>query len=73
MATLTPRSYNEEAVEYDRQAILSAVTDLMVLGYLADTAIERGACLQALKHGEATIQAAVNHLFVVNDVREAER
>jgi hypothetical protein len=71
--TLTPQSFSEEAVEYNRQALLEAITDLIVLGYLADTAAECGACLQALKHGETTIQAAVNHLFVINDVREAEK
>jgi hypothetical protein len=70
--TLTPQSFNEEAVEYNRQAMLEAITDLQVLAYLATTPQERGSCLTALKHAEATIQAAVNYLFVVHDVREAE-
>jgi hypothetical protein len=72
-ATLTPQSFNEEAVEYNRQALLSALTDLIALAYLAETAAERGACLTALKHGEEVIQAAVNTVFHIHDLRERDQ
>jgi hypothetical protein len=68
---MTGARYSGADVEYDRQALQSAVTDLIAQARRADTREQRGACLQALRYAEGTIQDAVNTVFDIHD--EAER